>query len=62
MGKEEPPRQETIGSPSDSEDSEVSAAIAARIPDLFKDPGYAQLGHSTLSTSNCGKPPAIHQK
>ncbi|TNY21438.1 Choline/Carnitine o-acyltransferase-domain-containing protein [Rhodotorula diobovata] len=38
----------------DSEDSEVSAAIAARIPDLFKDPGYAQLGHSTLSTSNCG--------
>ncbi|GAA6002053.1 choline/carnitine O-acyltransferase [Rhodotorula paludigena] len=42
-------------SDSDSEDSsEVSASIAARIPELFKDPGYATLGHSTLSTSNCG--------
>lgn len=36
--------------------AEVSARIAARIPQLFKDPGYAQLGHSTISTSNCGDP------
>ncbi|BGP28109.1 carnitine O-acetyltransferase [Rhodotorula toruloides] len=38
----------------DSEDSEISEATLARIPALFKDPGYSTLGHSTLSTSNCG--------
>ena len=26
------------------------------IPSIFTDPGYATLGHSTLSTSNCGNP------
>lgn len=41
---------------SDLAGAEVSARTAARIPQLFKDPGYAQLGHSTLSTSNCGDP------
>jgi carnitine O-acetyltransferase len=45
-----------LSSSSDEDDSdgpqaglagaEVSARIAARIPQLFKDPGYAQLGHS----------------
>ncbi|POY72078.1 hypothetical protein BMF94_4885 [Rhodotorula taiwanensis] len=54
-----------VMSDSDGEDSdglhgiagtELSAKLAAQIPDLFKDPGYAQLGHSTLSTSNCGDP------
>lgn len=55
-----------LSSSSDEDDSdgpqaglagaEVSARIAARIPQLFKDPGYAQLGHSTISTSNCGDP------
>ncbi|GAA5822601.1 hypothetical protein JCM3770_000614 [Rhodotorula araucariae] len=47
---------EASGSSSDSEseDSELGPDILARIPELFKDPGYAQLGHSTLSTSNCG--------
>ncbi|GAA5897769.1 hypothetical protein JCM8208_000256 [Rhodotorula glutinis] len=39
---------------SSDEADEVSLKIAERIPELFKDPGYAQLGHSTLSTSNCG--------
>jgi len=39
---------------SSDEADEVSVKIAERIPELFKDPGYAQLGHSTLSTSNCG--------
>ncbi|BGP44013.1 carnitine O-acetyltransferase yat1 [Rhodotorula kratochvilovae] len=41
-------------SDSDSEDSDIAPDVLARIPELFKDPGYAQLGHSTLSTSNCG--------
>lgn len=36
--------------------TELSAQLAARIPDLFKDPGYGQLGHTVLSTSNCGDP------
>ncbi|BGP20849.1 hypothetical protein JCM10213_008115 [Rhodosporidiobolus nylandii] len=38
----------------DSDGQEISPSIAARIPELFKDPGYALLGHSTISTSNCG--------
>lgn len=42
-----------VGSDSDSEDSD---ARAAAIPALFQDAGYAILGHSTLSTSNCGNP------
>ncbi|GAA5913434.1 choline/carnitine O-acyltransferase [Sporobolomyces salmoneus] len=44
--------------PSDSEssDSEDVERLIARIPELFKDPGYARLGSSTISTSNCGNP------
>ena len=55
-----------FSSSSDEEDSdgpqaglagaEVSARIAARILEQLRDPGYAQLGHSTISTSNCGDP------
>jgi carnitine O-acetyltransferase len=41
------------GADSDSEDSD---SRAAPIPALFADEGYATLGHSTLSTSNCGNP------
>ncbi|KAM0756020.1 acyltransferase ChoActase/COT/CPT [Meredithblackwellia eburnea MCA 4105] len=42
------------GSDSDSDDSEKSHSEG--LPALFQDPGYATLGHSTLSTSNCGNP------
>lgn len=41
------------GTDSDSEDLD---AVAAKLPALFHDPGYSTLGHSTLSTSNCGNP------
>ncbi|GAA5872876.1 hypothetical protein JCM1840_005875 [Sporobolomyces johnsonii] len=42
---------------SDSEsDSDDSVSRAEAIPALFKDPGYAKLGQSILSTSNCGNP------
>ncbi|GAA6023450.1 hypothetical protein JCM10207_004418 [Rhodosporidiobolus poonsookiae] len=44
------------GEGEESDDSEMSADVLARIPELFKDPGYATLGHSTISTSNCGNP------
>jgi hypothetical protein len=45
------------GGGEDSDDSEqLAAKLEARIPEVFKDPGYARLGHSTLSTSNCGNP------
>ena len=37
---------------SDSDDSAASESV----PAFFQDPGYATLGHSTLSTSNCGNP------
>ncbi|GAA6035441.1 hypothetical protein JCM8097_000256 [Rhodosporidiobolus ruineniae] len=40
----------------DSDDSDLSPSVLAKIPELFKDPGYARLGHSTISTSNCGNP------
>lgn len=36
-----------------AEDSGVGEPI---LPAIFRDPGYAQLAHSTLSTSNCGNP------
>ncbi|KAI5475688.1 carnitine O-acetyltransferase [Pseudohyphozyma bogoriensis] len=39
-------------SPSDSDSDDEPSGI----PALFRDPGYATLGHSTLSTSNCGNP------
>lgn len=42
----------TNGMDSDSgEDEKINS-----IPNLFADAGYATLGHSTLSTSNCGNP------
>ncbi|GAA5932519.1 hypothetical protein JCM1841_000236 [Sporobolomyces salmonicolor] len=42
---------------SDSEsDSDDSVSMAEAIPAFFKDPGYATLGHTILSTSNCGNP------
>lgn len=46
------------GSGSDSDDSEGSGGGVGKTatPKLFKDPGYATLGQSTLSTSNCGNP------
>ncbi|GAA5828545.1 hypothetical protein JCM11251_000843 [Rhodosporidiobolus azoricus] len=46
----------TNGGEDDSDDSEIAPHVFARIPELFKDPGYSTLGHSTLSTSNCGNP------
>lgn len=33
-----------------------SSAGDVVMPAIFRDPGYATLGHSTLSTSNCGNP------
>lgn len=45
--------QQKDTSDSDSEDSD---ARASSVPMLFQDPGYSTLGHSTLSTSNCGNP------
>lgn len=51
-------RGDSSAPPSDSEssDSEDSEKLIARIPELFKDPGYGKLGSSTISTSNCGNP------
>jgi carnitine O-acetyltransferase len=51
-------RGDSSAPPSDSEssDSEDSDKFISRIPELFKDPGYAKLGSSTISTSNCGNP------
>lgn len=45
-------------SDSDSEDSFSPAPFSTpgQIPSLFRDHGYSTLGHSTLSTSNCGNP------
>ncbi|GAA6063319.1 hypothetical protein JCM10212_005487 [Sporobolomyces blumeae] len=58
--KTKPARRPGAGSveASDSEgsDSDDAAEIASRIPALFKDPAYATLGASILSTSNCGNP------
>ncbi|KAK4698581.1 carnitine O-acetyltransferase, partial [Phenoliferia sp. Uapishka_3] len=42
----------SAGTDSDSDDS----ALVERLPALFSDAGYSTLGHSTLSTSNCGNP------
>lgn len=42
---------------SSASDSEGSAAEKkSPVPALFADPGWAELGHSVLSTSNCGNP------
>ncbi|GAA5851677.1 hypothetical protein JCM5353_007307 [Sporobolomyces roseus] len=51
-------RADSSAPPSDSEgsDSEDPEQITARIPALFRDPGYGKLGESILSTSNCGNP------
>ncbi|GAA5863841.1 hypothetical protein JCM8547_006081 [Rhodosporidiobolus lusitaniae] len=47
----------SAGGEEDSDDSaEMNAKMEARIPELFKEPGYSLLGHSTISTSNCGNP------
>lgn len=46
--------QHKIGAETDSESEDPD--IAAKLPALFLDPGYSTLGHSTLSTSNCGNP------
>lgn len=44
------------GAPSSSTGDSDTDDLAARIPALFTDPGYSTLGHTTLSTSNCGNP------
>lgn len=36
--------------------SDLNEERRRAIPALFHDQGYATLGHSTLSTSNCGNP------
>lgn len=48
-------RNSVSGCTSDSGQSDTSEATE-EIPALFRDPGYSRLGHSTLSTSNCGNP------
>jgi hypothetical protein len=48
--------QQSNSAESDSESSSELDVKKPEIPALFYDPGYAQLGHSTLSTSNCGNP------
>ncbi|KAH8924354.1 acyltransferase ChoActase/COT/CPT [Atractiella rhizophila] len=41
----------------ESDDSdEVEMSTTMQLPAIFRDPGYATLNHSTLSTSNCGNP------
>lgn len=37
-------------------DSDDGDAAAKNVPALFSDAGYATLGESVLSTSNCGNP------
>lgn len=43
----------SVGEESDSDSADDKKAV---IPAMFLDQGYATLGHSTLSTSNCGNP------
>lgn len=44
------------GSGSESEDGAGGGSTKPPLPAIFRDPGWADLGHSTLSTSNCGNP------
>jgi len=44
------------GGPMDEGKAKDSAVGEPVLPAIFRDPGYAQLAHSTLSTSNCGNP------
>ena len=50
-------RKDAGGEASDgSESDEGPASGPPPLPAVFRDPGWADLGHSTLSTSNCGNP------
>ena len=48
-------KEKPNGEDSDS-DSNLDVSDKPALPALFQDQGYATLGHSTLSTSNCGNP------
>jgi len=48
--------QREIQTPKDDSDAVKEAKSTLRVPSIFTDPGYNQLGTSVLSTSNCGNP------
>lgn len=51
LGTDSPP-----STTSGADDSPPPLDPPSKIPAIFTDPGYSTLGHSTLSTSNCGNP------
>lgn len=48
--------QREIQTPKDDSDAVKEAKSTLKVPSIFTDPGYNQLGTSVLSTSNCGNP------
>jgi carnitine O-acetyltransferase len=48
--------QREIQTPRDDSDAVKEAKSTLKVPSIFTDPGYNQLGTSVLSTSNCGNP------